>query len=294
MPQQKKIFRTIYRIGALGGTNFGHVILKSDGTVGFYQHPNEVRFDFDGTTLSFINTAGNITSQLRYSLEANCFLGKMPSDLYLLPILELPFEQSNDSPNLPAILINSIPKSGTYFLEAACTEMGVRALRLHLSSQFSHNYREISAEEMHHNPNQLVVPSPAGAIAHLLCAGEQVVGHIDDHSQLDEFIKAGVTVLHCTRDLRDVLVSLYHFKRSKVAPVSPADTAWRKLGLSSGFIAFLCYFAEKDILLIKRTAEIILERSESIIRFEDAINGQVTAQLPPGFTTTNLSSARST
>ena len=115
----------------------------------------------------------------------------MPSDLYLLPILELPLEQSNDSPNLPAILINSIPKSGTYLLEAACAKMGAHALHLHLSSWFSHDYREIPADQMHHNPSQLVSPTPAGAIAHLLRAGDLVVGHIDDHSQRDEFIKTG-------------------------------------------------------------------------------------------------------
>ena len=135
-------------------------------------------------------------------------------------------------------------------------------------------------EEMHRDPRGLVLPAPAGAIAHLLRPGEMVVGHVDDHAQLDEAARAGVTLLHAVRDLRDVLVSLYHFKRTKVAPFSPADALWRGLDPQPGFAAFLLHFAERDIAHISRMAEIILARPEPVLRFEDLLHGNVPPGLP--------------
>jgi hypothetical protein len=278
-PAEPRIQRTLYSFGSASGGHFGYMALREDGRIGPYSHPNERGYSFDGAQLSFQDEQGHVSNMLAYHADANCFYNPSGSGLYLLPVLELT-AQGEAAPGLPPVLINSIPKSGTYFLEAACAGLGARALRLHLFAQTCHDYRGVPDELMHRDPRDLSIAVPAGAVAHLLRPGGLVVGHVDDNAQLDECAKAGVTVLNCVRDLRAVLVSLYHFKRGKVAAISPADTAWRSLAPVPGFIAFLCCFADRDIAHIRRMAEIILERGEPVIRFEDALAGQVPEVLP--------------
>lgn len=274
----ERTHRTLYRFGALGAGHFGHMVLREDGGIAAYSHPNEHRYSLTDGVLRFLNQHGEITSAVQYHEDANCFLSPCAPGHYLLPVLTLGAPPAAAA--LPRLLINTIPKSGTYFLEAALAKLGAQALRLHLAPQECHDYRKVSEDEMHRDPRGLALPAPAGAIAHLLRPGEMVVGHVDDHVQLDEAARAGVTLLHAVRDLREVLVSLYHFKLAKVAPVSPADVLWRGLEPQAGFAAFLVHFAERDIVHISRMAEIILARPEPILHFEDLLRGDVPPGLP--------------
>lgn len=269
--------RTLYRYGSIDGGHFGYMALAEDGRVLAYSHPNESRYKLENGYLIFANERDEVTNRLRHGEESNVFLSDGAPFLYLLPLLSLPPTSGNHS--LPPIFVNSIPKSGTYFLEAALSKLGAVPLRLHLASSFCHDYRGISEDEMHRHPDHHILPVPAGAIAHLMRSGDLAVGHVDNPVQLNEMSQAGVRVMHAIRDLRDVLVSLYRFKRSKVAPTSPADSHWRSLDPQCGFIAFLNRFETLDIALIFRSANTIIERSEPILRYENIIHGELPAGL---------------
>ncbi|MDE2342154.1 MAG: sulfotransferase domain-containing protein [Betaproteobacteria bacterium] len=278
-PAMSCITHTLYRFGGLGSGHYGYMALREDGCVGAYSHPNECRYELRDGELRFLNAAGETTNLLRYYPDANVFLG---TELYLLPVLRL--NAVPETSTLPPLLINSIPKSGTYFVEAAMARLGMQPLRLHLSSHLLHDYRGIAEADMHRQPEARAVNAPAGAVATLLRPGSVVVGHLEDHGQLNAVKDAGVRIFHLTRDLREVLISLYHFKKDRVAPVSPADNAWRSLPPEESFIAFLVCFEKIDIRHIAAIAATILDRAEPVLHYAQAINGIVPPELEyPGF-----------
>ncbi|MDD2705608.1 MAG: hypothetical protein PHU07_09800 [Acidocella sp.] len=282
---QQRIHRTLYRFGSLEAGHFGHVALHEDGRVTSYVHPNEHGYVISGGELRFLNAAGETTNTLRHYPDANVFLSSSMPGLYLMPVVTL--DQPAGNTSLKPLLVNSIPKSGTYFLEAAMAWLGARPLRLHLAPFFCHDYRGVAEENLHRSPDGFAVPAPTGGVAHLMRPGDLAVGHVDDHGQLDEAVRAGVTVLHVIRNLRDVLASLYAFKIAKVQPISAADAAWRGLPPEPGFIAFLCQFESLDIAHIINMANVILERREPVLRYEDAVRGIV----PPGSPVPGLDAA---
>ena len=262
-----RIWRTVYRYGSLGTGHFGDLVLRRDGRVGHYHHPNETTCRITGQTLAFFNAEGSQTNTFTFAAEVNAFVAR-DAGLYLLPVFEMPPAQPAPDAK-PALLINTIPKAGTYLLEAGAAQAGLQRTRLHLFAQFCDDYRGVPDTEMHIAPEQHRRAVPASAVAHVLQPGEVAVGHIDDHAQLDGAAEAGVSIVHCVRDLRAVLKSLYRFKRQVVHPISPADAVWRALGDADGFVAFLSFFADRDIAHIARTAACILGRSEPRLRFED-------------------------
>ena len=263
----ERVCRTVYRYGSLAGGHFGDLVLRRDGSVGHYRHPNETAYRIDGETLAFFDAAGSQPSTLTVAADVNAFVSR-EAGLYLLPVIELPPVQP-DPQAAAALLINTIPKSGTYLLEAAAVQAGLHRTRLHLFAHLCDDYRSVPDAEMHAAPEQHRRAVPAAAVAHMLQPGEVVVGHIDDHAQLDGVAQASVRIVHCVRDLRAVLASLYRFKRQVVRPVSPADAVWRGLGEAEGFLAFLSFFADRDVAHVARTAACILGRSEPRLRFED-------------------------
>lgn len=131
---------------------------------------------------------------MRHGPESNVLLSDGKPFLYLLPLLSLGWGAGKK--NLPPVFVNSIPKSGTYFLEAAFARLGAVPLRLHFGSSSCHDYRGVPENEMHRQPDDHFLPVPAGAIAALMRPGDVAVGHVEDHVQLDAISEAGVRVLH--------------------------------------------------------------------------------------------------
>lgn len=274
-------FRTIYRFGNLDDGHYGHVVLRPEGGIGYYRHDNEAGYRLEGDRLNLISADGAITSRLRYHDAANCFLPVAPHRLYLLPALEL--GPAPQAASLPPVFINSIPKSGTYFLEAALHALGMTPLGLHLLPHRCDDYRGVPPELMHREPERYAVPVPPGAVAYLLRPGEAAVGHVDNPYELDHFAAAGVCVLNCVRDLRDVLVSLYHFKRDRVASTGPGDTLWRALPPGEGFAAFLCHYADRDIAHIRSMAATLLARPAPLLHYDELRHGNLPGTVPlPG------------
>jgi hypothetical protein len=138
---------------------------------------------------------------------------------------------------------------------------------LHLFAQNCDDYRAVAESEMHVQATQHRIQVPAGAIAGIMADGEVAVGHIADQQQLNEIKNTGVSLIHCVRDLRTVLVSQCRFKRRRVQPVSPADKVWRSLPDPAGFLGYLAY-ASTEVAIIKQTATAILQRKEPRISYE--------------------------
>lgn len=269
--------RTLYRFGALEAGCFGYLALAKDGRILAYSHPNEHSYRLEDGFLVFLNDKKEVTNRLRHGPESNVFLSDGKPFLYLLPLLSL--GRGAGKKNLPPVFVNSIPKSGTYFLEAAFARLGAVPLRLHLGSSSCHDYRGVPENEMHRQPDDHFLPVPAGAIAALMRPGDVAVGHVEDHAQLDAISEAGVRVLHAVRDLREVLISLYRFKRHKVAPTSPADKIWRGMDEKAGFLAFLCHFEARDIAFISSMASTVIARQEPTLRYEHITLGELPSKV---------------
>jgi hypothetical protein len=269
----ERCFRTVYRFGSLTKGHHGYLVLRPDHRVGYYRNPNEAEFRLDETRLKFLHVKGATTGSLIFHPDANCFLPDGGKGLYLLPVIEL---EADDGAPAPArrLLINTVPKSGTYFLEAAAGRLAFRPTRLHLGARLCDDFRGVPDAEMHIAPERYRVEVPAGAIAQIMVGGEIAVGHIPDHNELDAIADAGVTLLHCVRDLRNVLVSLFRFKRRVVRPTSSADTVWRALPEPQSFLAFLAFAANRDIANIEKIATAIAKRPEPRVHFEDMIDHQ--------------------
>jgi hypothetical protein len=268
------IYRTVYRFGTIDAGHFGYIVLGAEGVVRYFKQPEDALFSFDGAVLRFIDAAGNENARLRYFPDANCFFADDQSRFYLLPVLER--DEPVQVPGFGApVMINSIPKSGTYLMEAVLAHAGGVPFRVHLSAHSCDDYRHVPEAQMHRHPARHKVPAPAGAVAHLLRPGDVAVGHVADGAELDEFVRSGARLLHCVRDLRGVLTSLFRFKKAKVAPVSDEDAAWRAMDEEHGFLQFLAFYESRDINDVAQMAALITKRREPFLRFEDALRGWV-------------------
>jgi hypothetical protein len=68
----------------------------------------------------------------------------------------------------------------------------------------------------------------------------------------------------------------YRLKLNKVKSLSSADAAWRSMAEGERFLGFLTYFAERDVLSIKKMAELIIHDEDKVlVRYEDLLSGQI-------------------
>lgn len=269
-------FRSVYRFEQVEAGLLDYVVLRGDGTVGGGSRESEQRWEMDGTALRLM-TANNVpTSNLRYVAGINTFVPADRNGSMLIPVLTL-LSQRVGLAKTPAVFVNTIPKSGTYLLERALREVGSQSLRLHLSSHFYDDNRQLADErEFHTRPIDRRVPCPAQHVAMLMQEGEHVVGHIDSVKTMKAVIASGVTVISCIRDLRDVLVSLFHFKQVQVAPLSAADRIWRTArDPRDRFIAFLAYSEQTEIKHLLLTARVQSQCPGIIVKFEDMVQGKL-------------------
>ena len=264
---QATIHRTVYRYGALETGHFGYLALDATGVVRAYDHPNERRFEFDGRELRFLSDAGAVTSKLNWRPDANAFFQSGESRLYLLPVLTLPPRAR--SRWTQRIIVNTVPKAGTYFIEHILTAIGYGRLEMHLSADALHDNSGQAAAEIHWAPDNRRVRCPARAFAAAMLPGEFAVGHIESSDELRAIEALGVRLIDCVRDLRDVLVSLYRFKKERVASISPTDDLWRSLEGDTAFPAFLIEHANRDIRFMRDVVMAIVNRCEAPLRFEE-------------------------
>jgi hypothetical protein len=268
------VSRTVYRFGSVDERPLGHVVLGPFDDVRCYFHPNESRYVLENGVLRFISATGLETSRLIWHESANMFLSPEPPGLYLMPVITLALPELCE--RWGRIVVNTIPKAGTYLVDRVLARIGYRSTKVHLSGPFLDDNRLHPEDDIHRAPHTRRRNCPASAFAELLAPGEYAVGHIADQRQLKAIASNGVGILHCIRDLKDVLVSLFHFKLRQVEPESAADRLWRSGNRRDAFKSFLLHYADKDIAHIKEMASLIGARGEAAIRFEDLVTGRLT------------------
>ena len=272
--------RTVFAYGSTDGMAiYGHMVLMPEGKIYGYSHPNEFRYvERPDGGIDFFNVDGGLSCV--FDVHGDSFLGREADGLwglFLVPVISLSGSSTEvvrlgPRPHAsPCVLINSIPKSGTYFVERILSDLGFASTRLHLSgANVCDDNRHIPDELMHVQPTKLRRMLPLHFVARLLAPGEVVVGHIELSQVVQQFRDVGVHVISLKRNLRDVLASLYYFKLSRVSPLSLGDETWRTVGKNDKFLAFLSFFADSDIRHIKQMGMLMAE-TPNCLAYEDLL-----------------------
>lgn len=262
--------------------------LRFDGDSGVcasYPHPREALYRLEGGVLDFLFADGkSVTARLELvHSQPLLFHGStlgLNNLLYLREVLALarPGNQSPALPRRPAILVNSVPKSGTYFLQRAFQELGFRPSDLHLGNTCLHDNRGLARDAgIHRAPWDREVAVDVRLLAPLLAPGSVTVGHIDDPNVVQAFIEANVVVIHVVRDLRSILWSLFSFKLAVVEPRDDADRHWRSCpSLLEQFMGFLAYSWNRDIQHISNCCRAFANLHDvPVLRYEDLVTGNL-------------------
>lgn len=276
-----EVQRAVYSFGSPCDKQYGKLLLMKDGSIYGYSHPNERAWSLDGEELLLHGENGQITSRFRYCIEHGAWFGhveKKKYPLYLIPVIRLdplsPQDRSNHP--LPPVFVNSIPKSGTYFMEAALKDLGFRPTRIHVSgADIVDDYRGLADEDVHRNPHAVRLSCPIELVTALL-DGEVILGHVEHASVIGAVRSQGVIVLSLVRNLRDVVLSLYRFFLEKVEPMDPEDWRWRGLPSKKKLEGFISYVHDKDLKHVRSIARHLLQDREAILlRYEDLCRGVI-------------------
>lgn len=269
----------VYKYGSPANSFWACLSLNVDGSIYGYNHPNEKNWSVQDGKFYFISEKNEITSVFDVSDVNYAMLGHPTETLYplcLIPILDMTsLEWTTEKPY--KFFINTVPKSGTYFFEKALKEIGFKQSRLHLSPFFVDDYRLVPEADIHKYPEKVRIDNiPADIIIKALPFGNISVGHVDHADILNKISnQTDVISLSVIRDLRDILVSLYHFKLHKVKSKSIEDDLWKKISNEKDrFYAFLSFYANKDLIHIKNTFSIMINSENSIlVKYEDMEKG---------------------
>lgn len=270
LPTPAGLTRTIYAFGAPGEAWYGRLALDPGGIVKGYNHPNERGWRLNDGHLEFLSEDGKPTSA--FPLSEGVMAGRSQptgGPLVLLPIIEGPPGLPTDR---PAVLVNSIPKAGTYFLEAAFAGAGWVTSRLHFGPDTVDDYRGMPAEEMHQDPESVRSRVPTQLFGTLLAAGTVSVAHLPDVGSLSAH---GVLVAPVVRDLRDVVISLARFKRWKVRAKSPGARATQTMPADEALLAFMAFAADGELRFLHDVARGIAEGPDPYLRYESCRRGEL-------------------
>lgn len=268
-------------IFVFGSTDFfsvyGYMSFSDDGKILSYNNDNERFYKLDGDTVCIYNKNYDMTRIFDRNAEA--FIGKdvnSKSGFFLVPLIK--FSHAPDvSKFTHRLFVNSIPKSGTYFLERIMMNLGYTSARLHIGGRnVCDDYRFVDDSEIHVEPQLVRRIFPLNIIDPHVKQGEFLVGHVEYKDIVDKFKEDGFSVISMKRNLRDVLISLYNFKLHKVHSLGLGDDLWKSLSDDDRFIGFLSYYENIDIAHIKLMASLIAD-DESALRYEDLNTGSVFA-----------------
>ncbi|SDU26408.1 Sulfotransferase domain-containing protein [Verrucomicrobium sp. GAS474] len=275
----------VFAYGSPCNNFHGQLVLRPGGTFYGYRPPHVIRWALeekeDGIDLILIDEGGKVVS--RFRREGRTWSGTLENHrwpLLFAPLLENDAPLPSPACPLPPLLINSIPKSGTYFLEKALASVGWHSLRLHLGHGIVDDYRGLPDEHLHVNPYRVRLACDEDLIAAILHPGQLLVGHLGKEAETERIARLGIKTLPCVRNLRDILVSLYRFKLNKVHPLDIKDALWRKAGDLDRFSLFLDAFRDHDLHFIGDMAATLLAQAEaahpgvdSFLRYEELENG---------------------
>lgn len=275
-----KLNRTAFVFGSLIQGHYGPMVLSSSGAVRVYKNTSEDSYRMTDDVLEFYSSTGAITSRLRWHETAATFLPADRLGHYLLPLVSL--DPPAPSQRNARIILNTVPKSGTYLMEAALQRLGYRNLGLHVFSEGVHDNRGVPPSEIHFDPDSRFIPCPARVMAELMAPGEFVVGHIDSPSELNAIREAGVSVIGTIRDLRAVAVSNFRFRRAKVKSGLAADILLQGLDTRTAFLLYLAQAGEIDLPSLMHMTRVIHGDACCLLRFEELVAGRLSERARAG------------
>lgn len=276
-PSIESVSRHVFAFGSPTDAIYGHMVLRTDGTIMGYRHANESswRLSKKSGELEFLSEAGYRTSHLE-ARSASAWVGKAQDSRF--PVMLVSALHHDATGSSPSIVVNSIPKAGTYFLEAALARAGFPSSGLHLGGRRSvDDYRGLSLSEMHRVPERHRLTLPV-ELAPCITPGRTTPAHVECLETVARMREYGLHVIHLKRDLRDVVISLYRFKLDRVAPTDELDHAWRSLDEPTRLCAFLFHYARSDFADIRNMAKLVA--SEPALAYEDLM----AARIPAGMT----------
>jgi hypothetical protein len=267
----ESLSKQVFAFGSPTGGVYGHMVLRSDGTILGYRHTRESFWRvLNSGELEFLSAAGSPTCRLE-AQSASVWLGKAVDSRFPVMLVSALHHDATGLP--PSIIVNSIPKAGTYFFLAALARAGFPNSGLHLSGHRSvHDYRGLSLIEMHRVPNQRLLDLPV-ELAACITPGCSTPAHIEFGETVAAMRDNGLHVVHLKRDLRDVVISLYRFKLERVAPTDELDHTWRTFPEPERLCLFLVHFARSDLAAIRDMAKLVA--SESALDFEDMLAARI-------------------
>jgi hypothetical protein len=281
---EQKLTECIFSFGDYNSHLFGHLTLSANGRVEGYRNEREQRWRFVNDQLQFLLGETNIvTSTLRAVQDTPLILhGSSTADWNRLHLVELFSLRSLHSmpgdPDRPPLLINSVPKAGTYWLRSAFLQLGWRPTDLHLGNNSIDDNRGLGDDpRIHRSPWVRRTEMAPGLLAASLPRGSVSVGHISDGKIIEDLTNRGVAMVQLIRDPRDVLVSLYHFKMNAVDLTQDRDPHWRQASDGrSRFLGFLACYIEPELREMARAYRCFGEQhSIPTLMYEDLRAGRI-------------------
>lgn len=120
------------------------------------------------------------------------------------PDVDLPPFDETEGPPGPAVLVTSIPKSGTYFAGALLKHLGFRDLGIHINFDHYVVLRDMGED--------LIIPFPAAFSLQRLRPGQFATSHLPCDPELEKAaLRSNLKILFLHRDPRDCVTSYLRF-----------------------------------------------------------------------------------
>lgn len=221
-------------------------------------------------------------SEFHYIERENIWIGQANNHIYpyyLMPVFSLYNENKIKNIADFSVFINTIPKSGTYYLASAFKNIGWKESFYHLlGKNLVIDYRkskhigilDASAKNMYECPIELIAN---------ISRGQVIPCHIEYIDKINYFRKNKHLVVSLVRNLRNVLVSLYRFKKDALINKSINDNIWLKCSDNEIHKNFINYYRDKDLSHIILIADMILkDESAIILKYEELVNGGISKE----------------
>jgi hypothetical protein len=282
-PMHDFLYSSIYAYGSPCGEFFGDLTLDRSGMVRGYAHPNEHHFVIEGDELVFRCADERPTSRFHIPADAGALLGHVEQSCYplhLVPVIRI------EPPAIPhargaGVFINSVPKSGTYFVEAAFALAGFPSLRLHVDGITGDviDWRGIPDAAVHRLPDR-ALRFPPRLLSPLL-GGGSIAGHVAQRDLIASFQTADVLVIHLVRNLRDQMISNYRTLAEKRIPVGTFEDYCLRQPFADGLRMFYAYHhgrcsVQPALDLTRRIVDMITGLPDAVVlRYEDVSRGEI-------------------
>lgn len=283
---RRRVGSRIFHFGEYTTHCYGTLALSAAGNViASFGNDREAFWRLDGAGLEFLHQDRfSVTSRLAL-VQDNPLLFHGASvgvnnRLYLREAIALEPSSLLEPNDLlrPTAIVNTVPKSGTYWLQKVLIELGFRPTDLHLGNDLVDDNRGLVRDpSIHRAPSLRRIPLSISVLRSLLPPGSISVGHIDDVAILEDLAAGGCFLLYVVRDLRAILWSLYRFKLAAVDPVDEQDRHWRTRETElERFMDFLIYQLQHDLIHIANCFRAFaLLKDVPVFRYEDLRMGHI-------------------